>query len=207
LGEKAGHKAAKEGLKKSKSLRTQTEAERMTTVINLFAGPGAGKSTTAAEIFWRMKRHGLSCELVREYVKDWAYEDRAISKFDQFYIVGKQIKKESLLYDKVDFVITDCPIWNSAFYERHLEGTTYMVNHVRGFTEYAQSKGIKYHNYLLTRQVAYQEDGRYQTEDEALEVDARMKEFLLDMNLPFKTLEGKPDDWARYIIEQQSYDK
>jgi hypothetical protein len=174
----------------------------MTTVINLFAGPGAGKSTTAAEIYYRMKMMGFNCELVREYVKDWAYENRTISGFDQFYIVGKQIKKESLLYGKVDYVITDGPLWNSAFYESHLEGTTYMVNHVKGFTQYAEENGVRYDNYFLMRNVPYDPNGRFQTEAEAIEIDKRMRAFLAELNLPFEILDGPSRNWALDILNK-----
>lgn len=173
----------------------------MSTVINLFAGPGAGKSTLAAELFFKMKVAGLSAELVREYVKDWVYEGRQIDGFDQFYIVGKQIKKESLLYNKVDFIITDCPIWNSAFYENHIEGTNYMVDHAKGFTAYAESHGIKYDNYLLTRKTVYDPHGRYQTEEEANQVDVAMGEFLKRMNLDYRVLDEPMDEMADAILK------
>jgi hypothetical protein len=173
----------------------------VSTVINLFAGPGAGKSTLAAELFFKMKVAGLSCELVREYVKDWAYEGRQIDGFDQFYIVGKQIKKESLLYGKVDFIITDCPIWNSAFYEDHIEGTNYMVNHAKGFTEYAESHDVKYDNYLLVRKTVYDPHGRYQTEEEAKQVDVSMGKFLDRMDLKYQILDVPVDKMADAILK------
>ncbi len=37
--------------------------------INLFAGPGAGKSTTATWLFSQLKIAGISIELTSEYVK------------------------------------------------------------------------------------------------------------------------------------------
>jgi len=48
----------------------------MTRVINLLGGPGVGKSTAAAKLFAKYKDEGKSVELVREYVKDWAWEGR-----------------------------------------------------------------------------------------------------------------------------------
>lgn len=42
----------------------------MTSVINLIGGPGSGKSTTAAGLFFRMKSMGVRCELVTEYAKE-----------------------------------------------------------------------------------------------------------------------------------------
>ena len=83
----------------------------MTTFISLFAGPGAGKSTSSAYLFAKLKEAGINAELVREYVKDWAWESRPIGTFDQFYFLGKQIRRESMLMDKVDVAITDSPVW------------------------------------------------------------------------------------------------
>ena len=42
-----------------------------TLIVNLYAGPGAGKSTGAAYIFLQnSKWHGIDCEYVSEYTKD-----------------------------------------------------------------------------------------------------------------------------------------
>ena len=47
----------------------------MTRVINLLGAPGAGKSTAAAGLFYRMKKEFLSVELVTEYAKDLIYPE------------------------------------------------------------------------------------------------------------------------------------
>lgn len=39
-------------------------------VINLYGGPGTGKSTTAAMLFAKMKLAGFNCEYVPEFAKD-----------------------------------------------------------------------------------------------------------------------------------------
>jgi len=36
----------------------------MTLVVNLYGGPGTGKSTTAAATFAELKMAGINCELV-----------------------------------------------------------------------------------------------------------------------------------------------
>lgn len=41
-----------------------------TIVVNLFGVPGAGKSTGAAYIFYRLKINGINAELVTEFAKD-----------------------------------------------------------------------------------------------------------------------------------------
>ena len=41
--------------------------------INIYGGPGVGKSTLAASIFAFMKKRGDNVELVQEFVKQFAY--------------------------------------------------------------------------------------------------------------------------------------
>lgn len=67
-----------------------------TKVINLYGGPGTGKSTTAGALFAEMKFRGINCEYVQEYAKDKAWEfgtnHLGIPKVFQAqeYIFGKQ---------------------------------------------------------------------------------------------------------------------
>lgn len=37
-------------------------------IVNIFAGPRTGKSTTATALFAELKYHGVNCEYVPEYV-------------------------------------------------------------------------------------------------------------------------------------------
>lgn len=48
-------------------------------VINLFGGPGAGKSTTRAGLFHLMKLHGMNCEEFLEWVKQKTRQSSLIS--------------------------------------------------------------------------------------------------------------------------------
>lgn len=154
----------------------------MTIVLNLYGGPGTGKSTSAAYIFSRLKQQGINAELVREYVKDWAWESRKIGDFDQIYLLGKQMRKETILYDKVDVIVTDSPLYLAAFYadkfapkliaEATLESVTRVVRH-------AQNIGHEYIHYFLERTKTYNPAGRYQTEDEAKNLDADIMCFMV----------------------------
>ena len=71
---------------------------------------GHRKSTSAAQLFAELKQRHVSTELAREYVKKWAWEGRKISGFDEYYFVGHQIREESLLFGKVDYIVTDKPL-------------------------------------------------------------------------------------------------
>ena len=57
-----------------------------TIIINLFAGPGAGKSTGAAFIFSKLKMLGIDAELVTEFAKDKVWEQNKEAFKCQFYI-------------------------------------------------------------------------------------------------------------------------
>ena len=82
----------------------------MTKIINIIAGSGCGKTTTAAGLFYEMKKLGLSVELVQEFVKTWAWQGKEIVREDQPTILDEQHNREMMLYNKVDFIITDSPI-------------------------------------------------------------------------------------------------
>ncbi len=58
----------------------------MYNVVNLFGGPSAGKSTTAAGVFALLKLHDLRSELVTEFAKDLTWEKREKTLNNQYYI-------------------------------------------------------------------------------------------------------------------------
>ena len=80
-------------------------------VINLFGGPGCGKSTTAAGLFHLMKLNEMNVELVTEYAKDLTWEERfGTLANDQLYVFAKQQKRLQVLKNKVRYVVTDSPL-------------------------------------------------------------------------------------------------
>lgn len=167
----------------------------MTKVINLFGGAGSGKSTLAAAIFYELKMRGLNAETVGEFVKRWAWEGRALGKFDQFHIFGQQCYSESVLYEKVDFIITDSPLMLIPFYEKMLNNTNMLEDTVSKFMTFAQAHGVTYHNFWLTRPEVYDTRGRWQTREEASKVDEDLKDFLKEKN--HKIIELSKDDKVR----------
>lgn len=85
-------------------------------VVSLYAGPGAGKSTLAAYTFSKLKMLGVNCELVTEFAKDKVWEKNNTALDNQIYIFAKQQYRIARCADKVDVIVTDSPLFLSAFY-------------------------------------------------------------------------------------------
>lgn len=159
----------------------------MTKAIGLVAGSGSGKSTTAAQLFSALKLKGYNVELVREYVKAWAWKGIKPTAIDQLYLIGKQSHYESQLYGKVDFIITDCPVIISGFFENYFSGgkQTYVTQAMLGFLEHAKSLGVDHHNFFIQRTKPFQTKGRYETEEEAKNIDKLMLQYMDDHKIPY----------------------
>jgi hypothetical protein len=160
---------------------------RKTTIINLYGGPGAGKSTSSLYLAYLLKAEGKNAELVREYVKDWAWEQRKIKTYDQIYFLGHQARRESMLYGKVDWIVTDSPVMMNLYYAQKY-CTLSLSEGVRAatlsFYQQAAEDGFKHVHIFLKRTKPYSSEGRYQTEAEAVEIDSEVRKLLVDLKIP-----------------------
>jgi len=167
----------------------------MTTIINLYGGPGTGKSTSAAYLYYLLKSSDRNTELVREYVKNWAWEDRKINTYDQLYFLGKQARYESMLYGKVDYIITDSPVLLGGFYAKKYCPDTIAAGinaATLAFYNQANKDGHRHKHIMLTRTKTYNPAGRYQSAEEAKNIDSEIHQYLHDMNINF--IECKTDE-------------
>ena len=164
----------------------------MTTVINLYGGPGSGKSTLAAGLFYQLKMNEINAELVREYVKMWAWENRLPNKYDQIYLTGKQAKYEYSLYGKVDYIVTDSPLYLCPFYENKY----YKTNIVRpSINEFMKSTHLDVNrkHYFVKRLKSYNPKGRFCSEEEAIKSDTEILNELKELNIEFKIVTSLKD--------------
>jgi len=156
-------------------------------VINLFAGPGAGKSTTAAGLFFFMKLAGRNVELVTEVAKDATWEEHHFLLGDQYAITGEQNRRLSRLIGKVDYVITDSPL---------LLGLAYLPeNYVPSFPRYLQELFMSYDNinFWINRIKPYNKVGRNQTAEEAAGKDLQILGFMNALKLNYTSVDGNAE--------------
>lgn len=155
-------------------------------IICLYGGPGTGKSTTAAALFVELKHKEQNVELVREYIKDWVWEKRKVLPQDQFYIAAKQARKEKILFEDNDYIITDSPLHLGAYFEQKYEEPPYMGPIlIQKHSTYAKEHGFEYLHVFLKRVKKYNPKGRFETEDQAKQVDIEMKTFLQNQGINF----------------------
>jgi len=161
--------------------------------INLYGGPGSGKSTIAAGLFSRLKLSGINAELVTEYAKDKAWESppvedkNGVIKFapifdNQIYIFAKQHHRLWRLNGQVDIAITDSPLLLSAVYNdgKFPSLDKFIIETYHGFNNL---------NYFLNRTKKYNPSGRNQNEEQAKLIDIKIKDMLKD-TVPFIELDG-----------------
>jgi len=146
--------------------------------IQIFGGPGTGKSTTAAGLFYKMKTAGYKVEYITEYAKEltFACEDTRLS--DQLHILGEQHHRLKRLEGKVDYIIHDSPFVMGLMYlndnDTHLPKTEFKNLVLSMYYSYDSI------NIFLKRnkEIEYQKYGRSQELSEAINIDIKIKTML-----------------------------
>ncbi len=169
----------------------------MSTIINLFGGPGSGKTTMAAALFHELKILHYSTEIVSEFAKDMILEHNSQSLDNQFYITGNQAYRQwcaSLVYD---YVIIDSPILLGAIYNKNKN----ISNEFNAFL-------LKYHkefnniNIYIKREQNwnYNTKGRLHNIEESLNKDKEIYDFLVDNNIEFYEVNKLENNIAKKIL-------
>ncbi len=156
-------------------------------IVNLFAGPGAGKSTTAAALFANLKLNNMNAELVTEYAKDLTWEESQALECQEL-VYGKQLWRQKRLYKHVDCIITDSPI---------LIGTVYTTNTLLRELILEEFRSQNNLNIFISRTKEYSRVGRSQTEGQAKQIDQLLLKFLKDNEIDFIYATG--DEVINYI--------
>lgn len=173
----------------------------MATQINLFGGPGTGKSTTATGLFNRMKRKGFQAEYNPEFAKSLTYGKDYTRLKDQLLILATQHHPQWVMQGQLEYVIHDSPFVMGLTYlakDPHLPEKEFKALSIAMYKTYDNI------NIFLKRNVEehpYQEYGRSQSLEQAEEKDREIKALLDDNDIPYYEIEvSKKTDKAIYKL-------
>jgi hypothetical protein len=175
---------------------------KKTVVVNVIGGSGIGKSTTAALVYGELKSRYLQCELVREFVKAWVYEGKKVGPFGQSIIYGQQLERESSLYGKVDFIVTDSPLIMCPPYQLHYDGHDSIKHSLFKDLEQAKNLGVIHINFLLKRVKPFDPKGRYESEEVAKLIDQKIEAFMIYNGIDYIVVDQTDDDRVKFIVDK-----
>jgi adenylate kinase len=147
-----------------------------TVLVELVGAPGAGKSTTAAEIFSELKHLGVNAELITEVAKEWAWEGRKIDFRNQTLLAATQLHRILNTADRADIVITDGSLQLSHWYAQQYGLPS--QNAINGMLDEISMSMIT-RTYFIARDKPYVTAGRYHSEKESDLIGKLMAEYFM----------------------------
>lgn len=158
-----------------------------TVIINIAGGPGVGKTTIASLLFSLLKQKGYEVENIPEFSKELIYEGRNSAFNDRFYMHAMQNHRLFQLDGKVDFIITDSPLFLTSVYYHYYLASKFSNSYTQ-MLDLAVSETTNYYNnrfYYLKRSTDYQNNGRRELLNEAELIDQKILDYLFDHQIPY----------------------
>lgn len=158
-----------------------------TRVVNLVGGPGVGKTVMASLIFAEIKIRQKTAELAPEYAKRLVWMKEFEMLDDQYMVSTEQYKLIRSMNGKVDYIVTDGPLFHGLYYNRYNKNNTSNV-------ELTEKRILRYMGefknitiYLVRGDYAYETEGRQQkTVEEAVAIDIRLRSMLDEHKIEYK---------------------
>lgn len=157
--------------------------------INFYGGPCSGKSVAASYIFAKLKQKGYNIELIQEVAKEWVYEGKKITNYDQLSIFSNQLAREYrvLSSDEDIIIISDSPSMLSVPYMMK-----YGFRFCDEIIEITNGFELDYPsiNFFLERKnCPFSNVGRFESYEESQIMDIKIRKFLIDQNISFIPVE------------------
>lgn len=175
-------------------------------VVNLLGEPGAGKSVTAAGVFYELSINNFRAEVIPEVAKGYAWETpkdpatgRALSHpifTQQIFLLGEQNRVLKRVEGQREIAIMECPLIMGAIYKPDDYFEHFVPLVLEQFHYYRNV------NILLERTHAFDPEGRVHDESESSGVRSKLKDFLQQYNIPYvsmKTHENINKQIVKYI--------
>jgi len=160
-------------------------------LINLFGGPGIGKSGIAAGITYKMKKKHIKVNNPYEFPKKLAWDNNIPAISDQLYVFANQHRGIAECYGKVDYIVIDSPILFSTIYHRYYTKGYPAEMYGKVFHDMVIDLHRRYGsiNILLERGVTiHNDDERFQNYKQSVEIDTLCKNVLDETKSPYHTV-------------------
>jgi len=179
-------------------------------VVNFFAGPGTGKSSSMADLFSKLKWKGVNCEQAPEFAKEKVWEESIKTLGNQMYVFGKQMHILWRLRNKVDVAITDSPLLLSIMYGAKMDINSQSYEHFREMVLSIFNHEFDNINIFLRRKKKFNPNGRLQNEQQAKDLDRDLRDILDQNAIQYYSFEAGPDSIhaiEKLVIEKIGEDK
>jgi deoxyadenosine/deoxycytidine kinase len=164
----------------------------MSKIINLFGGPGIGKSSIASGLTYKLKKKHITCDNPYEFPKQLAWDENHLAIKDQLYVLANQHRGIVKSFGKVDYIILDSPILLSLVYRSAYTGLEYPATlYGESFDKMVLDIHNQYDslNIVLKRtEGGYNEKERYQSLDESKELDRQIEDTLVKNNISYNSV-------------------
>ena len=158
-----------------------------TLVINLIGGPCSGKSTIAAELFARLKKMGIHCELVSEYIKERIYEENKTVVTHQISIFGMEHYSIMNKIGKVDVIVHDGSFINNTDDLYNREQNPEFNNLI--ISEYNKFNNLDF--FIKRGNIEFEDYGRIHNLEQSKELDQKIKDTYHKYGLSFIEVEAR----------------
>ncbi|MDO5850653.1 MAG: AAA family ATPase [Methanobacteriaceae archaeon] len=164
--------------------------KRNTIVINIAGGPGTGKTTIAAQLFSKLKEKGNEVENVSEFAKELVWEGRNEAFDDRLYMHGEQNHRLMQMNNKLDYIITDSPLFLTAVYNNYYLKDKFPKSYNQMIENVTLETFKLYNNkvYLLDRNTGYKILGRRENKNTAKQIDEALIKYLDKNKIKYKKL-------------------
>ncbi len=160
-----------------------------TKVINIIGGPGSDKSLYSSAIVLNLHLRHKTVETIPDFAKTLVWQKDFDHLRNQFFIAQQQYRMIEVLDGQVQFLVTECSLPQLLFYNDTYPDNICDVQKTRKqiLDWYHQCNNI---NVLVQRdpEKKYVHTGRFQTEEQAREMDSAMRGLLVREGIKFTVL-------------------
>jgi hypothetical protein len=159
-----------------------------TKVINIIGGPGSDKSFYSAALVMYLHQHNKTVKTIPAFAKALVWQQNFEVLKNQYFIAQRQFEMLNLFDGQVHFLITEGSLPQVLYYNEAFEQNICDVDKTR-------AQILEWHrmhdniNILVERgDRKYMRTGRFQEEDQALEIDRGLRALMDREGMPYTSL-------------------